>query len=203
MSFKKLLPPIKNALQSLKIDTPTSFQKLLIPKIKSGIDVIAIAEEGAGKTTTLIINTIQKLKGEAFEDVPRALIFVKDKEAALTLEEEFNKFTKYTDLRIFCAYEESTIQFQKDTIYTGVDIVIGTPKRLNKIYFQNGINLTGLQLLLIEDADFLEGTSFHTEIHRIAESLNKCQFVVFSNHFGSKIEKLQDLFLKHAEVVKL
>jgi superfamily II DNA/RNA helicase len=203
MSFKKLLPPIKNALQSLKIDTPTSFQKLLIPKIKSGVDIIAIAKEGAGKTTTLIINTIQKLNGAAYEDVPRALIFVQNKEAALVLEEEFNKFTKYTDLRIFCAYEESTLQFQKDTIYTGVDIVIGTPKRLNKIYFQNGINLTALQLLLIEDADFLEGTNFHTEIHRIAESLNKCQFVVFSNNYNSKIEKLQDLFLEHAEVIEL
>ncbi|MCW8897606.1 MAG: DEAD/DEAH box helicase [Flavobacteriales bacterium] len=203
MSFKKLLPPIKNALQSLKIDTPTSFQKLLIPKIKSGVDIIAIAKEGAGKTTTLIINTIQKLNGAAYEDVPRALIFVQNKEAALVLEEEFNKFTKYTDLRIFCAYEESTLQFQKDTIYTGVDIVIGTPKRLNKIYFQNGINLTALQLLLIEDADFLEGTSFHTEIHRIAESLNKCQFIVFSNNYNSKIEKLQDLFLEHAEVIEL
>ncbi len=136
MSFKKLLPPIKNALQHLKIDTPTSFQKLLIPKIKSGVDVIAIAKEGAGKTTTLIINTIQKLNGAAYEDVPRALIFVQNKEAALTLEEKFNQFTKYTDLRIFCAYEESTLQFQKDTIYTGVDIVIGTPKRLTRL-FQN------------------------------------------------------------------
>ena len=125
----------------------------------------------------------------------------KDKESALHLEEQFNVFTQQTNLRIFCVYEEGNINHQKETIYFGMDIVIGTPKRLNKIYFQNGINLADLQLFIIEDAEFLEGQSHHTEIHRIYESLNKCQTVVFSNEYGSKIEKLQELFLARAGVI--
>lgn len=201
MSFKKLLPVTKNTLEQLQMESPTPFQKQLIPKIKSGKDLIAVGKESTGKTTTLIINTIQKLNGEAFGDVPRALIFVKDKESALKLEEQFNIFTQHTNLRIFCAYDEGNINHQKETIYFGMDIVIGTPKRLSKIYFQNGINLADLQLFIIEDAEFLEGQSHHTEIHRIYESLNKCQTIVFSNNYGSKIEKIQDLFLEHAEVI--
>lgn len=203
MSFKKLLPAIKTTLNQLQMESPTPFQKKLIPKIKSGTDLIAIGNENTGKTTTLIINTIQKLNGEAVGDVPRALIFVKDKESALHLEEQFNVFTQQTNLRIFCVYEEGNINHQKETIYFGMDIVIGTPKRLNKIYFQNGINLADLQLFIIEDAEFLEGQSLHTEIHRIYESLNKCQTVVFSNEYGSKIEKLQELFLARAEVIMI
>jgi superfamily II DNA/RNA helicase len=203
MSFKKLLPCIKENITKFGFENPTTLQKQLIPKIKGGANFIGIAPEGAGKTTNLIINTIQKLNGEAFEDVPRALIFTKDKQAVLALEEEFNKWIKNTDLRIAIAYEEGKIDDQKDAIYVGSDIVIGTPKRLNKIYFQNGLNLANLQLLAIEDAEFLIGTSFHTEIHRIVESLARCQYLVFSNKFDHKIEKLQELYMEDAQVIEI
>lgn len=203
MSFKKLLPCIKENIAKFGFENPTTLQKQLIPKIKGGANFIGIAPEGAGKTTNLIINTIQKLNGEAFEDVPRALIFTKDKQAVLALEEEFNKWIKNTDLRIAIAYEEGKIDDQKDAIYVGSDIVIGTPKRLNKIYFQNGLNLANLQLLAIEDAEFLIGTSFHTEIHRIVESLARCQYLVFSNKFDHKIEKLQELYMEDAQVIEI
>lgn len=203
MSFKKLLPCIKENIAKFGFENPTALQQQLIPKIKGGANFIGIAPEGFGKTTNLIISTIQKLNGEAFEDVPRALIFAKDKQAVLTLEEEFNKWVKNTDLRIAIAYEEGKIDDQKDAIYVGSDIVIGTPKRLNKIYFQNGLNLANLQLLAIEDAEFLIGTSFHTEIHRIVESLAKCQYLVFSNKFDHKIEKLQELYMDDAQVIEM
>ena len=202
MAFKKLIPSVQESIQQNGFSIPTDFQKKLIPKIKSGNDFIGIGPNGSGKTTALIINVIQKLNGTAFEDVPRALIFVKDKKAALALEEEFLQFTKNTDLRIFTVYEEGNINVQKDSIYVGIDIVIATPKRLAKIYFQNGINLANLQMLIIEDAHFLyHNNSNHTDIHRITESLAKCQYIVFSNEFNSKIERLQDLFLHHAQVV--
>lgn len=203
MSFKKLLPCIKEAIQKNNFEEPTAIQKLLISKIKGGGNYIGIAPDNTGKTTNLIINTIQKLNGAAFEDVPRALIFVKDKNAVIELEENFKKFTYNTDLRIATAYEEGNIDHQKDAIYVGCDIVIGTPKRLNKIYFQNGLNLANLQLLAINDAEFLIGTSFHTEIHRIVESLAKCQYLVFANKYDHKIEKLQELYLDDAQIIEL
>ena len=61
----------------------------------------------------MILSVIQKLKGEAFEDAPRALIFVKDKQAALDLELEFKAFLKGTDLRVYCAYDEKSIDSQR------------------------------------------------------------------------------------------
>ena len=83
MSFKKLNIPLKESLERLGITTPTPFQATILPKVKGGADVFGIAPEGSGKTTAMIINTMQKLKREAFDDSPRALIFVKDKKAAL------------------------------------------------------------------------------------------------------------------------
>ena len=155
MPFKKLIEPLKEALIRKGFIEPLPFQKLILSKIKGGANVFGIGPEGCGKTATLIISVIQKLKGQAFEDAPRVLIFVKDKQSALSLELEFNAYKKGTDLRVYSAYDEHAIDTQRDEIYNGVDIVIATPKRLSKLFYLNGINLNRLQLLFVEDAEFL------------------------------------------------
>ncbi len=203
MSFKKLNTPIKEALDKLEYTSPTKFQATVLPKIKGGADVFGIGPKSSGKTTTLIINTMQKLKCEAFDDSPRALVFVKDKKAALQLEEEFKVFTKGTDLRIYSVYDEQGIDHQKDDIYYGVDIVIATPKRLNKLYHINGIHLGELQLMIIEDAEFLAKNSLHAEITRLTESISKCQYVVFADKYYPKFDRLQNSFMSNAQLIDL
>ncbi len=201
MSFKKLNTPIKEALNKLGYSSPTDFQAAILPKIKGGANVFGIDSKETGKTTALIINTMQKLKSEAFDDSPRALIFVKDKKAALKLENEFKVFTKDTDLRIYSVYDEQSIDNQKDDIYYGVDIVIATPKRLNKLYHINGIHLGELKLLIIEDAEFLAKNSLHAEITRLTESISKCQYVVFADKYYPKFDRLQNSFMSNAQLI--
>ena len=203
MSFKKLNTPIREALDKLEYTSPTRFQEAILPKIKGGADVFGIGPKNSGKTTNLIINTMQKLKSEAFDDSPRALVFVKDKKAALQLEEKFKVFTKGTDLRIYSVYDEQGIDHQKDDIYYGVDIVIATPKRLNKLYHINGIHLGELQLLIIEDAEFLAKNSLHAEITRLTESISKCQYVVFADKYYPKFDRLQNSFMSNAQLIDL
>ena len=198
MPFKKLNTPLKEALERLEIETPTPFQKKSISKIKSGANFYGIAPEGAGKTTAMIISIIQKLNSEAYMDAPRALIYVKDKESALDLEEKFKAFTRYMDLRIYCAYDEQNIDHQKDDIYAGVDIVIATPKRINKLFSITGINLGELQLLILEDAHDLLQRSANEAIYRISQSINKCQYLVFTETMNTKLEKLEETFMKNA-----
>lgn len=203
MSFKKLIPSLKETLINKGFEDPTPFQKNIIPKIKGGANLFGIGPDGCGKTTSIIISTIQKLKGEPFEDAPRALIFVKDKEAALELEEKFNSFVGSRGLRVFSVFEQHQIMHQKDLIYDGVDIVIATPKRLSKLYFQSGINLNQIQLLIVEDADFLMQSGLHSEVGRITNSLSKCQYLVFANKLDAKLKRLQDSFMSNAQVVEL
>jgi superfamily II DNA/RNA helicase len=203
MSFKKLNTPLKEAMERLGIETPTPFQKKILSKIKSGANLYGFGPTGCGKTTAMIISVIQKLNSEAFEDSPRALIYVKDKEAALELEQKFKEFTRYMDLRVYCAYEEQNIDDQKDEIYYGVDIVIATPKRLGKLFSMTGIHLGQLQLFILEDAEFLSKTSHFNDIVRIPLSINKCQYLVFAEKMEPKMERLQDTFMERSEIIKV
>jgi len=203
MSFKKLNPALKEAMERLGYETANAFQKKALPKIKSGADLYLLAPENSGKTTTMIISVIQKLNAEAFEDSPRALIYVKSKEDALELEQKFKEFTREMDLRIYCAYDEQNIEDQKDAIYYGVDIVIATPKRLSKLFSMTGIHLGQLQLFILEDAEFLSKPGLFDDVVRIPLSINKCQYLVFGEKMEPKMERLSDLFMERAQLVKL
>ena len=191
MSFKKLIEPLKNTLENLEFETPLDFQKASIPKIKSGVNVFGIAPEGSGKTTTLILSVIQKLNGQAFEDVPRAIIVVKNKQEALALRDKFNVFTRHIDLRVYCAYEEQNIEAQRDDIYVGVDVIIATPKRLNKLFLLNSISFSLLKMFIVEDAEFSTISNNFQDINRITESINKCQYVIFAKSFDAKIKRFK------------
>ncbi len=203
MSFKKLIEPLRDYLEHKGFEEPLPFQKKVLGKIKGGSSLFAIAPKDSGKTTSIVLSVIQKLKGEAFEDAPRALIFVKDKQAALDLELAFKAFKRGISLRVYCAYEEKSIDDQKDEIYFGTDIVIATPKRLNKLFYVNGINLNKLQMCIVEDAEFLLGNNSFSEVTRTPESIGECQYLIFSSFFDKRFERWRDTFMYNAQVVKL
>lgn len=201
MSFKKLHPSLKEAIENLGFETPLPFQKEILPKLKGGTNVYGIAPKGSGKTTALILATIHKLKAEAFEDSPRALILVKDKKSALELKEQFEVYTNHTDLRVYTAYEEQTLEQQREEIYYGVDVLIATPKRLNKLYFMNSVHLGQLKLFALEDAEFLIRNNYHNDVLRVTESLQKCQYVILAETMHQKYERLQDSFMYRSQIV--
>ncbi|MCF4100329.1 DEAD/DEAH box helicase [Gillisia sp. M10.2A] len=201
MPFKKLNTPLLEAIAAKGFEEPLPFQKKIISKIKSGVNLFGIAPEGSGKTTAMIISVIEKLNSEAYGDAPRALIFVKDKEAALHLKEKFEEFTKRMDLRIYAAYDEQKIDDQKDEIYYGMDIVIATPRRLKKLFSLTGIHISELKLFIVEDAEFLVRNSAFTDLIRIPESIQKCQYLVFSEKLEGKVARLEDSFMAYSQVV--
>jgi superfamily II DNA/RNA helicase len=203
LSFKKLIEPLKNTLENLQFEAPLDFQKVGLPKIKSGVNVFGIAPEGSGKTTTLVLSVIQKLNGKAFEDVPRAIIVVKNKQEALALRDKFNVFTRHTDLRVYCAYEEQNIEAQRDEIYVGVDVIIATPKRLNKLFLLNSISFSLLKMFIVEDAEFSTISNNFQDINRISESINKCQYVIFAKSFDAKIKRFRESFMYNSHMVKI
>jgi len=203
MPFRKLIEPLKDAIIRKQFEGPLPFQKLILSKIKGGANVFGIGPDSCGKTTTLILSVVQKLKGIAFEDAPRALIIVKDKQAALDLASTINTFTSQTNMRVYCAYEEHSIDAQKDEIYVGVDILIATPKRLNKLFLLNSINLSQLQLFIVEDAEFAAISNNFQDINRISESIDKCQYLIFAKSFDRKVKRFQDAFMYNSQVVEI
>jgi superfamily II DNA/RNA helicase len=203
MSFKKLNPEILEALEINDFEAPTPLQKTALPVIKGGANVFCIGSKGSGKTTTIVISVLQKLKCKAVGDAPRALILVETKAQALKLKEEFEKFIKPRTLRVYTAYDEQTLDQQREEIYYGQDILIATPKRLNKLYLMNSLDLSQLKLYIIEDAEFAEKGLYFAAINRIPESIDKCQYLVFAEKLSPRLKRFEETFMFRAQVVKV
>ena len=201
MPFKKLHSDIREKLASLEIITPTPFQVRSIPVIKSGSNVYCIAPKERGKTATLILTTLQKLKCEADGNAPRAVVLVENKERALELYEAFLSYTKHNSLRVYVGYEELHIDIQKSEIYEGVDILITTPKTMNKLFLLNGVGTSKLKIFSIDDAEFLIQNSAYTALMSITQSIQKCQFVLYSEKMHPVLKRFQSYFMEYSKII--
>jgi len=203
MPFKKLHPDIQEKLADLEIISPTPFQKKSIPVIKSGANIFCTASKNSGKTTTLILTTLHKLKCEAEGNAPRAIVLVENKERALELYNAFLTFTKYTSLRVYVSYEQLHIDLQKSEIFEGVDILISTPKTLNRLMLLNGVNSSQLKIFSIDDAEFLVQKSSFNALMSITQSINKGQFVIYSEKMHPILKRFESNFMEHSRKVTI
>lgn len=201
MPFKKLHAHIKEMLAHREITTPTTFQSKSIPVIKSGSNLFCMAPEGSGKTTTLIITTLQKLKCEAVGTAPRAVVLVENKEKALKLQEAFLEYTKHTSLRVYVGYEELHIDIQKSEIFEGIDILISTPKSMNQLFLLNGVSTSQLKLFSIDDADFLVQKSAYAAVISITQSIKKCQYVLYAEKMNPMIQRFESHFMEYSKKI--
>lgn len=202
MPFKKLHSNIRESLERLEIITPTPFQTSSIPVIKSGANVFCTAPKGGGKTTTLILTTLHKLKCEAIGNAPRAVVLVENKERALELYNSFLTYTKYNSLRVYVGYEELHIDIQKSEIFEGIDILISTPKTMNKLFLLNGVSTSQLKIFSIDDADFLLQKSEYSAIISITQSIQKCQYVLYSEKLHPKLKRFESYFMEHSKIIE-
>lgn len=203
MPFKKLHVDIKEKLESLKIVAPTPFQKKSIPIIKSGSNVYCIAPNESGKTTTLIITTLQKLKCEAVGNTPRALILVENKERALELYAEFLTYTRRNSLRVYVGYEQLHIDVQKSEIFEGIDILISTPENMYKLFLTNGASTSQLTILSIDDAEFLSQNKAYNAINSISQSIDKCQYVIYAEKMHPILERFESSFMEYSKKIMM
>ncbi len=202
MPFKKLHTKLLDSLERQSIETPTPFEKNSIPVIKSGANVFCFAAEGSGKTTTLILTTLQKLKCEAVGNAPRAVVLVENKSKVLELYDFFMQYTKYGTLRVYASYEQLHIDVQKSEIYMGVDILITTPKTLQNLFLTNGVSISELKICSIDDAEFLSKKSDATSLIVMAESIKKCQFVIYAEKSHPQLKRLENHFMEHSKLVQ-
>ena len=203
MPFKKLHSDIQEKLEYLEITTPTPFQSKSIPIIKSGANVYCTASRNSGKTTTLILTTLQKLKCEAVGNAPRAVVLVENKEKALKLYDAFLTYTKHTSLRVYVGYEQLHIDVQKSEIFEGIDILISTPKTMNKLFLLNGLSTSELKIFSIDDAEFIVQNSAYTALMSITQSIKKCQFVLYSDKMHPKLKRFKSYFMEHSKLVTI
>tara|TARA_B100000795_G_C22803739_1_gene443467 strand:+ start:2558 stop:3169 length:612 start_codon:yes stop_codon:yes gene_type:complete len=203
MPFKKLHSDIKEKLESLEISTPTPFQKASIPVIKSGANIYCTAPKDSGKSTTIILTTLQKLKCEEVGSAPRALVLVENRDNALALYDAFIKYTRHTSLRVYACDDKLHIEMLTSEIFEGVDILIATPKTVCKLLLSEGLNITQLKIFNIDDADFLVSKSAYTDLMAITQSVYKCQYVVYSEKTNPMLKRLETNFMQYSKTVAI
>lgn len=202
MFLKKLHDHLTSSLKKAGFEAPTPLQKICIPRIKSGVDVMCIGKEKSGKTSTIVISVIQKLN-KAYADVPRALIVVADKERALAMKELFEQLGKNTNLRIFCAVGREDIHDLRDTIYAGSDVVIGTAKRLNELYSFSGLNLNDLKMFIVDDVELILKDEILSQLNKLSENIPKSQYLLFSTTMNQRIERYGENFMNMFNVIEI
>jgi superfamily II DNA/RNA helicase len=203
MPFKKLHSHINEKLVSQDINTPTPFQIASIPVIKSGANTFCSAPKGSGKTTTLIITTLNKLKCEEVGAAPRAIILVKDRESAFALDEALLRYTRHTSLRVYTCDDKLHIEMLTSEIFEGVDILVVTPKTMCKLLLLEGLNMTQLKIFNIEDAEFLAKSDTYTDLMAITQSIHKCQYVIYSEKTNPMLKRLETQFMQYSKKVAL
>jgi len=203
MPFKKLHANLQEKLASLEITTPTPFQKTSIPVIKSGGNIFCTAAKESGKTTTLILTTLQKLKYEAFGTAPRAIVLVESNEKALQLFDAFSKYTRYSSLRVYLGDEKLHLELLKSEIFEGIDILISTPKKLNQLLLLEGVNTTQVKIFSIDDADFLVHKSSSADLISVTQSIQKCQFVIYSEKMHPTLKRFESYFMERYKTVAI
>lgn len=191
MKLKKINEKLALALAENGIETPTEIQKDCFSTLKSGADAVVIMPKGEGKTTTIVYTVIQKLE-KAVGESTRALIVVKDKEAVLEMLELFKKFGHYTDLRFFGSHDKGDIDYDKNQISLGVDVLVGTPNRLNAMFSSAGFNMNTIKMFVIDDADELFKLRMDAIVLRLSNSVEKTQRLFFSENLTERIEVMAD-----------
>lgn len=191
MLLKKIHPGLSQSLQDAGLTEPNELQAETWSTIKSGADAVISVPDGSGKTTTIVINVIQKLE-KAVEQSPRALVIVQDKAKVLEMQELFSRFGTHTNLRVYGVYEQGDIDYDKNQISVGIDVLIGTPTRLNDMFSTAGFDVNRLKMFVVDDAEILLKSRHEPKIARLSNSIAKTQRLFFTDIITERVELLAD-----------
>ncbi|WP_396171615.1 DEAD/DEAH box helicase [Flavobacterium sp.] len=194
MKLKKINGSLQEALIANGLTEANELQKETFSTLKSGADCLIIAPNGSGKTTAIVINVIQKLAGST-EESPRALIVVEDKTKVLEMVALFERYGKNSGLEIYGVHDKGDMDYDKNYVSTGIDILIGTPNKLNDMFSTAGYNVNRLRMLILDDADPILKLRHEIKIMRISNSIAKTQRIIFTNVLNERIEILADKML--------
>jgi len=194
MKLKKINENLQKALIENGLVEANAMQQETFSTLKSGADCLIIAPKASGKTTTIVINVIQRLAG-ANEESPRALIVVEDKAKVLAMEELFDKYNRYAKLEVYGVHDKGDMDYDKNYISTGIDVLIGTPNRLNEMFSSAGYNVNRLKMFVIDDTDPILKLRHETKIMRISNSITKTQRIVFAEQLTDRVDILIEKML--------
>lgn len=177
-------------LTDMGYKSPTPIQQQAIPEILEGNDILASAQTGTGKTAAFAIPLIEKLTAEKKHGI-RALILAPTRELASQIDEQFWSIGYHAGVTSASVYGGTDWSSQEQALREGVNIVVATPGRLLDHIKVSGVDFSGLEFLVLDEADRMLDMGFLPDVKAIIGKLpQKRQTLLFSATFSDRIEKL-------------
>ena len=212
MSFASLnlSPELLRAVVDQGYTEATPIQAQAIPAILAGKDIMGCAQTGTGKTAGFTLPLLQLLSPHASSSTSparhpvRALVLVPTRELAAQVEESVRTYGKYVPLRAAVVYGGIDIKPQIKALHAGVEIVVATPGRLLDHLEQKSINLSQVQILVLDEADRMLDMGFLPDLKRILSVLPaQRQTLMFSATFSEEIKKLANQIMHSPTMIEV
>jgi ATP-dependent RNA helicase RhlE len=181
-------------------------QSGVIPLALAGGDVIACAETGTGKTAAFLVPILQRFLNEPAPQPPRtrALVLAPTRELAVQIEDQVQGLTYHTTVSSVPVYGGVPMTSQEQALKAGVDIVVATPGRLMDHMRHESIDFSGLEILVLDEADRMLDMGFWPDVQRIMAALPATrQTLLFSATLPAEVLKLTQDFLRDPKYVQV
>ena len=187
-------PRVLQAVSESGYVTPTPIQVQAIPHALEGRDVLGIAQTGTGKTGAFMLPMISHLsKGRARARMPRSLVLAPTRELAAQVAEQFEKYSAHLKLSMALLIGGVSFKDQDKLIDRGVDVLIATPGRLLDHFERGKLMLTGVQIMVVDEADRMLDMGFIPDIERIFKLVPFTrQTLFFSATMAPEITRITD-----------
>jgi len=206
MTFKELnlINPILNALTAEGYETPTLIQHQAIPHILNGSDILGCAQTGTGKTAAFALPILQILSQNPGKKAIRSLILTPTRELAIQIDENFTAYGKHLKLKHTAIFGGVPQGRQTTILRNGIDILIATPGRLLDLMQQGIINLSDIEIFVLDEADRMLDMGFINDVKKVVAKLpSKRQTLFFSATMPESIMKLANSILHKPVEVKV
>jgi superfamily II DNA/RNA helicase len=188
MSFKKILPEVKEALADVEITDVSEFGKQLFSTIKSGSHILAVAPKNTGKTKAAIVACFNKVNKQ-LDGSPRILYVCSSIDEAKKIHEMMSLVARPLDVTVDLVHDKGDMVKQRNEIFDGTEIIVGNIKRIFALYVQNGINFKLLDYLIIDDFEDILAQGKSMEIKRLIEGFGKTQLICLANERNTRVEQ--------------
>ena len=209
MSFSDLglAEPLVRALEAKGYTTPTPIQAQAIPTVLEGGDLLGIAQTGTGKTAAFVLPSIQRMVASAKRVLPthcRMLVLAPTRELVSQIAENARGYGQFSRMSVATVFGGTSINKNRQDMSRGVDILVATPGRLIDLVEQGFVNLSTIEILVLDEADQMLDLGFIHALKKIVRMVpRKRQTLFFSATMPASIRELASQFLTDPATVSV
>ena len=193
---------LEQAVNDLGYSTPTKVQDQVIPLLLEGKDVIAQSETGSGKTAAFALPILQNLETGISPRNVQALVLAPTRELAIQVANAINKYGSHLNVEVMAVYGGQRYDTSKRRIRNGVDVIVGTPGRLQDLMRQGLLDLSSVHTVVLDEADEMLSMGFIEDIENIlSQTPDERQTALFSATMPKSIRVLADKYMHDPQTV--